>query len=196
MSTFHDSPEKSGPRPSERQPQVVVRAGKTFLCTACGTLVEVPAEVVGQLVLAVGPPAPEETVDNSPPKREPVAAEPSPKPQPQRKRPPQPKRPTLVGEKIDGLIVPSGKQLDRALAWVSFHLRVLDRQGSEIKRLQKLRKDRLNASSPGEAPCRKPKASTQQERCAPAESPISEDAGATTDKASPCAKQKRERGPP
>ncbi len=32
-------------------PQVVVRAGKTFLCTACGTLVEIPADVVGQYVL-------------------------------------------------------------------------------------------------------------------------------------------------
>ncbi|MFN3149926.1 hypothetical protein [Bremerella sp.] len=196
MSTFHDSPEKSGPRPSERQPQVVVRAGKTFLCGACGTLVEVPAEVVGQLVLAVGQSAPQPRDDNPPPQREPVAAQPLPKPPARPKRPPQPKRPTLVGQTIDGLMVPSGKQLDRALAWVSFHLRILDRQGSELKRLQKLRKDRLSASPLGEASSPHPQASTQQERCAPAERPISEDAGATMEKASPCAKQKRERGPP
>jgi len=43
--------EASGGRSRERAPQVVVRAGKTFVCSACGTWVQVPDDVVGQWVV-------------------------------------------------------------------------------------------------------------------------------------------------
>lgn len=136
MKTHHEPPESGGTKSPGHMPQVVVRAGKTFLCSSCGTLVEVPPEVVGQLVIAVNRAPQEEQVD------EPHAAqERSTKPAPSRpKRPIKPKRESFVGQTIDGLQVPSAQQLDRALKWVSFHLRVLDRQGSEIQRLRKLLK--------------------------------------------------------
>ncbi|MFN3152191.1 hypothetical protein [Bremerella sp.] len=136
---------------AEAAPQVVVRADKYFVCSACGVLVEIPPEVVGQLVLAA-PPAPQDAkVKEASPRKEPVTATASPMPgkpvatqvaPPRPRRPQRPKRPAFVGEKIDGLQVPSGQQLDRALKWVSFHLRVLDRQNSEINRLKKLLKQR------------------------------------------------------
>ncbi|QDU76035.1 hypothetical protein Pan97_30800 [Bremerella volcania] len=175
MSLSHEPPEHSGQRSTERAPQVVVRAGKTFVCSSCGTLVEVPADVVGQLVIAVGHSGEETHIDPAPSKEGQVAVKPSPRVHPRPKfprpkssqpkssqpkssqpkssrpkssrpkssrprRPQPPKRVGFSGEMIDGLNVPSAKQLDRALAWVSFHLKVLDRQGSEMKRLRKLLK--------------------------------------------------------
>ncbi|QDU78146.1 hypothetical protein Pan97_52280 [Bremerella volcania] len=160
MSSTPAQTDRRGSLSPESGPQVVVRAGKTFVCSACGTLVEVPADVVGQLVLAVDPSPQDEPVETEPEGRVPAKAKTRPsrpkKIRPARpsrpKRPEQPERVSLVGEIIDGLRVPSGKQLDRALAWVSFHLKVLDRQGSELKRLQKLLKqrsmDRVPRSSP------------------------------------------------
>ncbi len=64
MSSFTRSPsENLGTPPHGGKPQVVVRAGKTFVCMACGTLVEIPADVVGQYVLV---PASEAAGDRSP----------------------------------------------------------------------------------------------------------------------------------
>ncbi|WDI42399.1 hypothetical protein [Bremerella sp. P1] len=155
-------------------PGVVVRAGKTYLCSACGTLVEVPADVVGQLVIAVNHSPPDEPPTPEPSPPEPPAASaltndtegsavpastitqaarskaPSPSavvrpktPCPARpRRPKQPRRNAFAGQTIDGLQVPTAKELDRALAWVSFHLKVLDRQHAELKRLKKLLQER------------------------------------------------------
>ncbi|MFN3153677.1 hypothetical protein [Bremerella sp.] len=158
--------ETEGDRPVAGTSQVVVRAGKYFACSSCGVMVELPEEVVGQLVLALNPSSQE------PPKLETVeqqesasveaaatvptqAARPSnavavqpasPASSVRPQRPPRPRRPrtpareSFAGQIIDGLRVPTGGQLDRALAWVSFHLRVLDRQSGELNRLQKLLK--------------------------------------------------------
>ncbi|WDI40258.1 hypothetical protein [Bremerella sp. P1] len=167
MSSSHEQPEQRG----VRMPEVVVRAGKTYVCSSCGTLVEIPADVVGQLVNAVDP-MPQEVCVGEPSAEEPPAhAEPvskvsthhEPQPQPvlieepaprstlqgarpaRPKRPRQPKRDAFTNTIIDGLRVPSAKELDRALTWVSFHLKVLDRQGSEITRLKKLLKKQSTA---------------------------------------------------
>ncbi|QDU73376.1 hypothetical protein Pan97_03460 [Bremerella volcania] len=140
MTTNHDQPEPSG----ATKPQVVVRAGKYFVCSSCGTMVEVPADVVGQLVIAVDPSpqeelSPPESANLKPPQQQTLIQE-SPSRPARSKRLQQPDRSDLTGTMIDGLGVPSSQELDRALAWVSFHLKVLDRQGSELKRLQKLLK--------------------------------------------------------
>lgn len=166
----HEQPDPRGSFSPENAPQIVVRAGKTFLCAACGTLVEVPPEVVGQLVLVANPsspgdqphPEPKPSAESQPQPREAGQATRATGPSvittqadkrqdasPERvrssrhasatMRPPRPKRPkreSFVGQRIDGLRVPSALELDRAFAWVSFHLRVLDRQGAEIKRLK------------------------------------------------------------
>ncbi len=75
MSSSHAHPSPATPggaSSSGNAPQVVVRAGKTFICTACGTLVEVPADVVEQFVLV--PPT-----EAKPPSRpQPPAEEPTP----------------------------------------------------------------------------------------------------------------------
>ncbi|MFN3152525.1 hypothetical protein [Bremerella sp.] len=191
MSSSPAHPQPSDQRSTECQPQVVVRAGKHYVCSACGTLVEIPAEVVGQLVIAVDP-APQSKsprqadsrkedpqTENAQPGKPQVAAAPSRRPiaslpssggdgrgtsashstQTTRRlkpaRPRHPKRPpreNFAGQTIDGLIVPTGAKLDRALAWVSFHLRVLDRQGTEFDRLRKLlKKQRQKHSRAGAA---------------------------------------------
>ncbi|MFN3148601.1 hypothetical protein [Bremerella sp.] len=185
MSSSHAQPDPRGSFSTENAPQVVVRAGKTFVCSACGTLVEIPAEVVGQLVLAANPspqqlpgippgsppddkPAPKEasqTTASTSPDRSAVASDrparsrsyDAPQAQqtlraPRPRRPKQPFRESFVGQTIDGLTVPSAGELDRALKWVSFHLRVLDRQGSEIKRLKKLLKQRPTIPVPRPSP--------------------------------------------
>ncbi|WDI42592.1 hypothetical protein [Bremerella sp. P1] len=174
MSSPSPQPEQHGAFLSEHAPQVVVRAGKTFVCSSCGVLIEIPEDVVGQLVVAVGPssqepPVAEEPVDAAPSQDEAALAASSPT-QPvlangaarvataPKHRPPRPKRPQapkpngFAGETIDGLRVPSSHELDRALAWVSFHLKVLDRQGSEIKRLQKLLKKQATGPVPKPSP--------------------------------------------
>ncbi|WDI43116.1 hypothetical protein [Bremerella sp. P1] len=154
MSSASQQPEKSGSRSQENVPQVVVRAGKTFLCSSCGTLVEVPADVVGQLVVAVGH-SPQDSSEGAPVVQQERAVDDTPerstgqKSRPARPaRPKQPTRDSFTGQTIDGLRVPSSQELDRALAWVSFHLKVLDRQGSEIKRLKKLLKQQPTAQVP------------------------------------------------
>ncbi|QDU77651.1 hypothetical protein Pan97_47230 [Bremerella volcania] len=153
MSTTHHLPKANGAFSRENKPQVVVRAGKHYVCSSCGTMVEIPADVVGQLVIAIDPaPKVEEpqqqpstpvsknadvsigNSDDAAVERRSTLFAPA---KPVAKRP---KQKRFVGEMIDGLKVPSAGRLDRALAWVTFHLKVLDRQGSEIKRLKKLLK--------------------------------------------------------
>lgn len=178
MSAPNNLRQSGGTLSTESSAQVVVRADKVYLCSSCGTLVEVPADVVGQLVLAVNH-APQETTPpisttaSTPATTRPATStskqhaggtsgtaskstqshvnvvedRPSagfaPKARPARPRRPMAPQPVrFVGQTIDGLTVPSAGQLDRALKWVSFHLRVLDRQGSEVKRLKKLLKQR------------------------------------------------------
>lgn len=177
MSSPIAQSEQSGQLSPESKPQVVVRAGKYFLCSACGTMVQVPAEVVGQLVIAVGHPSQdthvekthvpeesgeqvchrEEPTPHVPASDVPIAVEDRPDAtRHQKVRPPRPKRPkepqpvSFAGTTIDGLRVPTSHQLDRALAWVTFHLKVLDRQGSEVARLKKLlkRKQRQEQDAP------------------------------------------------
>ncbi len=220
MSLFHDAPLTDRLRPAARQAEVVVRAGKTFLCTSCGTLVEVPADVVGQLVMTPDPPdhralkrklaKMQRTTKKSSGSRvagrqasatsglsstssgtalsdrtQPDRTRPS-KSQPDRtrpdKRPPSgdaseekhsgtkqpeasgaqphrpdakaspgqaPKRPprrSFAGQTIDGLQVPSGVALDRAVAWVCFRLKVLDQNDREKKRLLKLLKQQRQSA--------------------------------------------------
>ena len=48
-------PKPIGASSHENAPQVVVRAGKHYVCSACGTWVEIPADVVGQLVYVASP---------------------------------------------------------------------------------------------------------------------------------------------
>jgi len=147
MSSAHDPPEPGSKSATAPQPQVVVRAGKYFICTACRTLVELPPDVVGQLV-GIAEHALEEIATPDAAKRsatttiEPTAEVP-PKRNSSKRKPPKPNQPAcLTGQTIDGLRVPSGKQLGIAMSWVSFHLKVLDRQGSEFDRLRKRRKKR------------------------------------------------------
>lgn len=141
--------EPNGAFSPENTPKVVVRAGKHFVCSSCGTQVEIPDEIVGQLVLVPEDASQKQASEELTSQRTPVQTR-----SPQKHRPPcdsrrsacppQPKcrrRSTprhFAGRLIEGLLVPSGKQLDRAISWVSFHLKVLDRQGSEIQRLRKL----------------------------------------------------------
>ncbi|QDU76783.1 hypothetical protein Pan97_38400 [Bremerella volcania] len=148
MSSIHQQPEPGG----KRKPQVVVRAEKYFVCSSCGVMVEIPEDVVGQLVIAVDPAPQEKTVEQSVACEETTPAATIPLAPPRPKRPKQPKRTHLTGEIIDGLRVPRSAELDRALAWVTFHLKVLDRQGSELKRLKKL----LENESTARGPCLRP----------------------------------------
>ena len=198
-------------------PQVVVRAGKTFVCSSCGTLVEIPAEVVGQLVLAAAPASQDMPGGESPPEeKEPAQNEPerrerqaqpvltqqpsrqtaSAKPRTQRpKRPQRPQPERFTGTMIDGLRVPSGQQLDRALKWVSFHLRVLDRQSGEIKRLQTLLKQPPSIRVPRPSPLgRASKANSQDQtrhECPPNQEHAHEDVSMA-----PVVRDVNERGPP
>ncbi|MEW4562702.1 hypothetical protein AB1K70_09260 [Bremerella sp. JC770] len=167
MSSTNARPDACGSLSPENAPQVVVRAGKTFVCSACGTLVEIPADLKGQWVLASAsspskapdqPDASGEVPDrvetatavvaatesSSKTTSAPVHASPKQRP-PRPKRPPAPKPDDLGGQAIEGLRVPSGKELHHAMAWVSFHLKVLDRQGSELQRLRKLLKRQRKA---------------------------------------------------
>lgn len=171
MSSSHEPPEQNGALSRESKPQVVVRAGKYYVCSSCGTMVEIPADVVGQLVVAVDPVPQATPLQEQPSTPVPINSDVSEihsdgvavenrstlststklRP-PQPKRPKQPQKQVFIGEIIDGLQVPSARQLDRALAWVSFHLQVLDRQGSELKRLQKLLKDHPTSRVPCPGP--------------------------------------------
>lgn len=162
----HAQPEPSGSLSQENAPWVVVRAGKHYVCSACGVMVEIPEDVVGQLVLVSPEASREENHCEIPAEAVPVQSEstekrndsrgqhsqsvaaeiPSLRTKSNKTRPPRPKRPKhprpalFAGQMIDGLKVPSARELDRALAWVSFHLTVLDKQDSELHRLKKLLK--------------------------------------------------------
>ncbi|MEW4563707.1 hypothetical protein AB1K70_14330 [Bremerella sp. JC770] len=138
MSSSHARP------PGEQAPQVVVRAGQYFLCSACGTMVQVPEDVVGQLVTTIAAKSrelPEQapTAEQAPSEQEPAAETVTATTPPTASVTAKTKAKTSSRvrfhfERIDGLVVPTSKQLDRALAWVSFHLKVLDRQGTERHR--------------------------------------------------------------
>ncbi|MEW4565396.1 hypothetical protein AB1K70_22915 [Bremerella sp. JC770] len=158
MSFPHAQPETEGALSRENAPQVVVRAGKTFLCSACGTLVEVPPDVIGQLVVVPNPSPQAEPAQPRPTPAKPSSSKPamtkrSPASPPRPRHPKRPERPDLTGTTIEGLHVPSGGQLHRALAWVSFHLKVLDRQGSELQHVQKSFKRRTKHR----VPCSRPR---------------------------------------
>ncbi|QDU74138.1 hypothetical protein Pan97_11430 [Bremerella volcania] len=178
MSSPNPQPERSGKLSSESKPQVVVRAGKVYVCSSCGTLVEIPADVVGQLVIMVDPASQaEDSPDVQSPTSQPAASISTQhaggkagtasvttqtgatlvgdRPRACRRkqnRPPRPRRPHVPepnrfhGITIDGLTVPPAARLDRALAWVTFHLKVLDRQESEVDWLQRLLKEQRRTS--------------------------------------------------
>ncbi len=159
-------PDPAGVSSPENAPQVVVRAGKHYVCSACGTFVEIPADVVGQFVFATDEASTEEPETLAQPRRDAetlkpttenscsessaaadVIAEPSEpsdtKRLPQREREAKRlRRSSLQVQTIDGLRVPSGKQLDRAFKWVAFDLTTLDRKQGEVSRLRKLLKKR------------------------------------------------------
>ena len=172
MSSNHEPPEQDGAISHENQPQVIVRGGKTYVCSACGTLVEIPADIAEQFVLVKPSPAETEKPKEPPQPPEPprpgdshetttTAASPnrsftspaSGSPPRRRSAPKRPPRPNFTGHTIDGLRVPSAHQFDRAVNWVSFHLKVLDRQHTEVRRLAKLLKQQRKKT----ASCRKPR---------------------------------------
>lgn len=201
-SSPHVNPDRQGSLSQENAPRVVVRAGKYFVCSSCGTMVEIPADVVGKMVLVLEqyppgqaeprhPSAESSSTDNPPPIV--VANQPAPttrrrtvptsapsassaaragssprhssSPGNRPARPERPRRPgpaSFAGRLIDGLRVPSGQELDRALAWVTFHLQVIDRQVAEIQRLKKLLKQRP-------VPARPPSSSQAENRQIPAD---------------------------
>jgi len=152
LSTHQPPPDRSdadGGLSHESAPQVIVRAGKTWVCSACGVLIELPPEVVGQLVIQPEP-APPEPSQSQPPDEDSFAeepaqempGEPSPKidPRPAQERSPRsstrPKRRPHVAaqaERIDGLIVPTTGQLRRLLAWINYRCQRL----AELKRCEK-----------------------------------------------------------
>jgi len=138
--------ETGGGRSCRSAPQVVVRAGKTWVCSACGVLVEVPPELVGQMVIVPeeaeqpepaaasladevasreeAPPA-EVGADTAPCARQAEGNSPAAR----LRRPKRPRWPAEVSsprERIDGLIVPTTQEMDRLWAWVSYRLKQLD----------------------------------------------------------------------
>ena len=196
MSPAHDSPTHEGAVSHESQPQVIVRAGKTFVCLACGTLVEIPAEFVDQFELvpaAAAPATSHQPYSNGPSSKDASPEKPIPPETPQAKEPPatKPPSPTAVddvpspkrrkpsfqpkhnqklprlsfaGQQIDGLTVPTAGQFDRAFAWVSYQLKILDRKHTEFAGLKKL----LRKQKKTQAPSPRPRGPTK-----PATSPVS-----------------------
>ncbi len=178
----HAQPENQGASSSDAAPKVVVRAGKTYLCSACGTLVEIPEEFVGQFVV-VPQQSPSTDKPQEPeqrPKEAPLTSPKDHEAEPpatiktgskrkgsaaraasssrasaaaprlgsprldsphassgQGNRPRRPRRPSYAGRSIDGLPVPTARQLDRAFAWVVSQLQVLDQQETQLKQLRK-----------------------------------------------------------
>ncbi|MBA2117734.1 hypothetical protein [Bremerella alba] len=144
MSVTTAKPDQDRSQTRDNAPRGVVRADKTFVCSACGTLVEVPAKVVGRMVQAVENSPPEVPVDEAVP--------------PANDRPVKPAKPRVSASKkvrrIDGLRLPSAAEMERGFAWVSFHLKLLGLQGSEFKRLQKrLKKHRRTAAATPHTTC-------------------------------------------
>lgn len=218
MSSTSAQPDPHGSFSQGNAPQIVVRAEKHFLCSACGTLVEIPADVVGQLVFAAVPIQKEETADepfDEPTKTQTAVSHAAAsakratrthtrstsstthKRPASPKRPPQPQRATFVGQQIDGLLVPSGKQLDHAFHWITFHLKVLDRQGSEINRLKKLLKK-------PSVPCQRPREKTKSNvthsipasACSAKQTHAQADLGLVPENDLQSTNQAQERGPP
>ncbi|WP_207395212.1 hypothetical protein [Bremerella alba] len=194
MFQANAQPDLSGSFSTENAPQGVLRAGQTLACLACGTMVEVPAQVVGRKVILVdhsrrdepdgsavaqevpgwteSPQAGDSQAEPSRPgllasdvsprhcdggegasagttQAELVSGEASPgvaiSPETPPLRTKRRKQPSQVGpqrRRIDGLQVPAADEMERAFAWVSFHLKLLGLQGSQMKRLQKVLKRR------------------------------------------------------
>ncbi len=236
MSHAHDPPAQPEAESPDGTPQVVVRAGKTYICSACGTLVEIPAEFVEQFVLV-----PPQRQQNKRPAAASPTAQDTPKQPPaptssdaaagrgevsdgmascgasgrratsttaassgaQPTRPTHPKRPprpSFAGQLIDGLRVPQPKQLDRAFAWVTHHLTVLDRKDSELQQLAKL----LKQQKKNQVPCPRPRRPVikittppkSEGKDHPGRSQAHEDVSITPQKIDPGGKQRRERAPP
>ncbi len=191
------SPTHEGAVSHESQPQVIVRAGKTFVCLACGTLVEIPAEFVDQFELVPAAAAPanskgglssgpsannassedaspdKPTQEETPQTQElPARRPPSPTavddvPSPKRRKPSfRPKhnqqlpRLNFAGQQIDGLTVPTAGQFDRAFAWVSYQLKVLDRKHTEFAGLKKLLRKQKKQQTQSPRPPRPTKPTT------------------------------------
>jgi len=150
--TPHNPVSPGGGRATASPPQVVVRAGKTYACTACGTLVEIPAEVVGQLVAVPEKTARKEITERSPEREQPASemcasAESSEERrstqnvrrcQPTRRI--QPAQVLPERERIDGLIVPTAQEMERLLGWIEYRLQ-------RLKFLQQLEKQLTRQSS-------------------------------------------------
>jgi len=162
--------EPRGGRSPERAPQVVVRAGKTWICSACGVMVEVPPEVVGQMVMVPEPTPPQDTVEpglaSATPSHEaqteeqPAGEIPSPvepleeKPSPRPTCPRRSSRSNSDQPRIDGLIVPTPKQLQRLMAWVEYRLARLDVLKKQEKMLLRIPSNRPRKAPSRQAPSR------------------------------------------
>jgi len=162
----HNPVTPGGGLSNESPPQVVVRAGKTYVCSACGTLVEIPADVVGQLIVVPAAAEREEEAASSidrerpaPDKRESsVKPERLVKPEssvpaetrllrPSRPQPPRPA--TSRRERIDELVVPTTKEMERLLAWIEYRLQQL--------RLLKQQEKQLTPKKRPQVPCCHPR---------------------------------------
>jgi len=148
-----NAPSNSIPPSGANIPQVVVRAGKTYVCSACGTLVEIPAEFVGQIMMA-----PECSEEREPPTNDDAPAEPSPKkpaggyPSPAKDSPRRSFSPKACPERerIDGLIVPTTGEMERLLAWIDYRLKRID----ALKRLEEQLSRQKTAPMPRRRPHR------------------------------------------
>jgi len=136
MESVHEQAKTRGGLSTESAPQVVVRGGETFVCLACGVMIRLPDDVVGQVVLPVeASPRPEPTSTSTgqeEPAREGAAEATSPpameRPQPCER--PKTQTPHLeqlpqvapARERIDGLVVPTTRELERLLAWIDYRL--------------------------------------------------------------------------
>ncbi|PQO39236.1 hypothetical protein C5Y96_05095 [Blastopirellula marina] len=226
MSSPSAQPNPDGTFSPENLPQAFVRAGKVYLCSSCGTLVEIPADVVGKLGWAeqqlpkqpsaedgaTGEASSQGCVrvmpDFSFPVRTPAppaATQQRPKRPPQPQRPQKPTLPTWAGKAVDGIPVPTGKHLDQAFKWITYHLKVIDRQESELKRLKKLLKtERRKTESTIRVPCPRPRGrasgATTADPRKPSVQPIEEyaqaDLGVAPGVLSGISSEASERGPP
>jgi len=143
MNTQAPSPQfdaSHGGLSPESTPRIVVRAGKHYVCSACGTWVQLPDDVVGQLVIAADSVEPAEPAAESPAKEEPSLPE-APKPS-CRKSPP---RIDTGRETIDGLIVPTTEEMQRLLKWIEYRLHRLD----ALKRLERQLTRQKSSKMPG-----------------------------------------------
>jgi len=154
----------------EISPQVVVRAGKTWVCSACGVLIELPADVVGQMVVLPDPSEPSARPSPTPheqsPENEPLQNDAgpdqetaSPSPGTNRAGMRRPKRLPSAGlprERIDGLIVPTTEELQRLLSWIDYRLKRLNTLRQFEKQSTKPWSSRSPRREANKVPMRKP----------------------------------------